>query len=101
MSRWPEYRRALNATHFEHATYALLMQAPFVAFGYAWMGALFAIGFFLGREHAQAQAAYGLGDIHAFDYRRWSLDARLDFICPALAVLLVAGFSYCVQYRTF
>lgn len=44
----------MNSTNFEHAGYALLMQVGlwFVT-GSWWIGAAFAIGFFLGREHSQ------------------------------------------------
>jgi len=80
----------VNQTNFEHAAYALLMQLPFGLAGEWWMGAVFGAAFFLGREHAQAQRAYDLGDFSAFDLRRWSLDARLDLVAPCLAVLGVA-----------
>jgi len=84
----------MNRTNFEHAGYALLMQLPFGLFGYWWVGAALAIGFFLGREHAQQE--YKLGTVGkspwpAFDFRKWSLDAKLDLLFPVVAVLIVAG----------
>ena len=86
----------MNRTNFEHAAYALLMQAV-IGFlsGSWWSGAAFGAAFFLGREHAQAQIKYNLGDISAFDIRRWSLDARLDIAFPVVAVV---GVACCVSY---
>lgn len=81
----------MNRTNFEHAGYALLMQLPFALLGHWWTGALFAIGFFVGREHAQAQIAYLLGDFDALDMRRWSKDAQFDLVFPVVAVLVVAA----------
>ena len=81
----------MNITNIEHAGYALLMQLPFGLFGYWWVGAVAGAFFFLGREHAQAQRAYSLGEFAAFDMRKWSLDARLDLIFPVVAVSLVAA----------
>lgn len=81
----------MNGTNFEHAAYAMLMQAAIgLATGDWWSGAAFGGAFFLGREHAQAQHAYQLGDFSAFDLRRWSIDARLDLLFPAAAVVVVA-----------
>jgi hypothetical protein len=91
----------MNRTNFEHAIYALLMQLPFGLLGHWWMGAAFAIGFFLGREHAQVQheiqdatsydEAYGIeGDFAAFKVWKWSLDAQLDLLLPVVAVVIVA-----------
>ena len=84
----------MNRTNFEHAGYALLMQLPFGLLGYWWVGAALAIGFFIGREHAQQE--YKLGTVGkspwpAFDPRKWSLDAKLDLLFPVMAVLIVAG----------
>ncbi len=83
----------MNQTNFEHAGYALLMQLPFGLLGYWWVGAAFAIGFFLGREHSQAEKTYGVNEFRAFDFRRWSLDAKLDLAFPTIAVL-AAGFAF-------
>ena len=43
----------MNRTNFEHAGYALLMQMALWPFVGPVAGGLFAIGFFLGREHSQ------------------------------------------------
>ncbi|HLU00785.1 MAG TPA: hypothetical protein VKZ70_13715 [Burkholderiaceae bacterium] len=85
----------MNITHFEHAVYALLIQL-FIAWltkNY-WIGAAAAIGFFVGREHAQRE--YKLGDPshlqpwEGFDIWRWSTDAQLDLLVPCAAVLALA-----------
>lgn len=84
----------MNQTNFEHAGWALLMQAIIGLLTHNWWaGAAFGAAFFLGREHAQAQRRYNLGDFDAFDLRIWSLDARLDLVCPVVAVLAVAGLA--------
>lgn len=81
----------MNRTNFEHAFYALLMQAVIgLLSGDWWAGAAFGAAFFVGREHAQAQSEYKLGDFAAFDVRHWSLDARLDLLFPVAAVCVVA-----------
>jgi hypothetical protein len=81
----------MNRTHFEHAGYALLMMLPIgLLTGNWWAGAAFGAAFFLGREHAQAQIKYKLGDFAAFDVRKWSTDAKLDLLFPVVAVVAVA-----------
>lgn len=81
----------MNRTHLEHTLYALLMQAAFgLGFGDWITGGAFGAAFFLGREHAQAQNKYHLGDFRAFDMRLWSWDARLDLLCPVVGVVIVA-----------
>ena len=94
----------MNITNFQHALYALLMQGfLFVVTGNPWIGAAFAIGFFLSREHAQRQVdikiTTGVGIVgqNPFDgFRGWSLDAKLDALFPAIAVILatvIYGYS--------
>jgi hypothetical protein len=87
----------MNRTHLEHAIFALLMQLPFGLFGFWWVGAALAIGFFTGREHAQRE--YHIGDPSklppwaGFDYWRWPLDSQLDLAAPVAVVLGVALFA--------
>lgn len=83
----------MNQTNWEHAGYAVLMQ---VVVGFVtgnWLaGACFGFAFFLGREHAQYQILLGYNfktTFQAFDIRKWSLDAKLDLLFPAVAVALV------------
>ena len=83
----------MNQSNFEHAGYALLMQLVVgLMFGNWFAGACFGFAFFLGREHAQAQDKLGYSfktTFQAFDVRKWSLDAQLDLLFPAVAVLIV------------
>jgi hypothetical protein len=93
----------MNKTSFEHLVVAILLQA---AYGYAfgdWItGGAFAIGLFVGREHAQRE--YKLGDpsklvgYEALDFWRWSLDAKLDLILPVTGVLIVMGVAIWHRY---
>jgi hypothetical protein len=91
----------MNKTHFEHIIYALLMQLPFGLFGYWWVGAALAIGFFAGREHAQAEERYikANGGVRAnakwpefgaLQPKLWNIDSVLDFVAPAVCVVLIA-----------
>lgn len=85
-----DIKAAINETNFEHAGYAAVMMAAVGLLTGNWLaGALFGFAFFLGREHAQAQKAYGLGDFQAFDLRKWDWDARLDLIFPAISVIVM------------
>lgn len=62
--------------------------------GNAFAGALFAIGFFFGREHAQAEYKAINTDFGGkranmpwyagFNPKYWTLDAKLDLIVPIL-----------------
>ena len=95
----------MNKSNFMHALFAVLMQAPFAAFGLPWVGAAFAIGFFISREHAHRQV-----DIRTVTgepvpqqnplkgFLGWSLDAKLDALFPTVAVLLV-GYAYAMLVR--
>jgi hypothetical protein len=86
----------MNRTNFEHAFYAVLMQAAIGLLTGDWLaGACFGAAFFLGREHAQRE--YQIGDPSnlppwaAFDFWRWSLDSKLDLLFPVVAVCVVAA----------
>ena len=91
----------MNLSHLEHVVIALIIQGLFMGGGYvlkrpygAWFGACFVIALFLGREHAQRE--YKIGDpsqlvgYEALAIWRWSSDAQLDLLLPALAVFTVA-----------
>jgi hypothetical protein len=87
----------MNKTHIEHTVVALLLQIAYGLVFHDWLtGGIFAIGLFLGREHAQRE--YKIGDpsklygYEALDYWRWSTDAKLDLACPTLAVILLYSF---------
>lgn len=90
----------MNITHLEHIIYALLIQ---IAIGWptgnCWIGAAAAIAFFVGREHSQREFAIGnpskMKPWEGFDIWRWSTDAQLDLILPAVAVVALAlGIDY-------
>lgn len=84
----------MNKTHFEHLGIAIVFTLIGAAFGYAWIGAAFAIGIFVGREHAQREYKIGnpskLVGYEALDFWRWSLDAKLDLLFPVVAAISVA-----------
>ena len=83
----------MNQTHFEHIGYALLIQVVIASLTYDWwIGAAAGAFFFIGREHAQAERRSG-NEFKAFDPRYWSLDSVLDFVCPTVAVVVVAMFA--------
>ena len=92
----------MNQTNFEHAGYAALMQLVIGIISGDWFaGACFGIAFFLGREHAQAQAKLGYTfktTFQAFDVRKWSLDAQLDLLFPIIATLLIWGIVTLLTY---
>lgn len=85
----------MNRSHIEHIVFALLMQTGIgLATANWWIGAAFGAAFFIGREHAQRE--YKIGDpaelrgYEAFDLWRWSKDALLDLLLPAVAVTALA-----------
>lgn len=84
----------MNVSNFEHAAFALLMQIAIgLATGNWWAGAAAGAFFFLGREHAQREYKLGTAGKSpwpAFDFFRWSLDAKLDLLFPAAAVIALA-----------
>ena len=83
----------MNQTNFEHAGYAALMQLVIGLVTGDWFaGACFGIAFFVGREHAQAQAKLGYTfktTFQAFDVRKWSLDSQLDLLFPLVICLII------------
>ena len=76
------------------------MQLPFLLAGHAWVGAAFAIGWFISREHAHRQV-----DIRTETYEQvpnqnplkgflgWSKDAYLDVLFP-IVVCVTLGVIY-------
>lgn len=85
----------MNQTNFEHAAYAVLMQVVVGLITGDWFaGTCFAIAFFIGREHAQAQDKLGYTfktTFQAFDITKWSRDAQLDLLFPVIATLITWG----------
>ena len=82
-----------------HLFYALLMQgAGFLATGSLWIGAAFACGFFISREHAQEQvdikirtgvAIAAQNPLLGFVWRR-NVDRWLDALLPCLTFIVAA-----------
>lgn len=64
-----------------------------------WAGAAAGAYFFLGREHAQAEAKVRKEGWAKYPYfecfapRYWSADALLDWVTPAVVVVMVAYFA--------
>ena len=89
----------VNFTNFAHSCLSLPVQAVTALIAFAFgasfltgltMGALLAVGFYLGREVTQAEVKAG-GDpwYIGFEIRLWSKDAIYDLIVPTVACLLV------------
>lgn len=82
-----------------HIIPALLVQLLLSPFGW-WLGALFAIGYYLGREMAQAEYRvineyYGGKRANmpwwgAFQIRAWTQKSVFDVALPSIAVAFVA-----------
>ena len=89
----------MNRSNWEHVAIALLVQALVgIVSGDLWIGAAFAIGLFLGREHAQReyQVTKGgpVGNLNVFaGLKGWSKDTYLDFFPASIAVIVVAIIS--------
>ena len=59
------------------------------------MGGLFAVGFYFGREVAQAERKAGTPPWWSgFDGRKWSLDAKLDLLFPVIVCAGVCVATY-------
>ena len=83
-----------------HALVAIAIQAfTGLLFHNWWVGGVFAVGIFMGREHAQAEyrwiERYGFGRrvnmpwYGGFDPNVWNLKSLADFVLPALAVAAI------------
>jgi hypothetical protein len=90
----------VNKTNVEHLVFALLIQfVVWLLTGNALAGALLAVGFFFGREHAQAEYKAINTDFGGkranmpwyagFKPKYWTLDAVLDVLFPVAAVTVV------------
>lgn len=79
----------MNRTNFEHGIIsAIATVVLFFLLGNLLVAFIAPVSFFLGREHAQRE--YKIGDpsklygYEAFDFWRWSLDAKLDLVFPVV-----------------
>ena len=88
----------MNRSHLEHTLIALGFMSAIGLLTGSWLaGAAFGIAFFLGREHAQAEARYvkaNGGDRYATPHApalgglrpsSWNTDSVLDFVFPIVA----------------
>jgi hypothetical protein len=94
----------MNESNFAHAGLALLAQMMTALMATALgadllsavvMGGLFAVGFYFGREVAQAERKAGTPPWWSgFDVRKWSLDAKLDLLFPVIVCVGVCVATY-------
>lgn len=82
-----------------HVLIAVAIQLLFAPFSW-WLGAVFAIGYYLGRETAQAE--YRVIQKHyagkranmpwwgMFQRRAWTAKGLLDWVLPSIAVVIIA-----------
>lgn len=88
----------MNMSNLAHALLALVMQLSIGAMGMAFgvpgematmFGGLFAVGFYFGREVAQAERKAGTPPWWSgFLVTKWGKDAVFDLLCPAAACVL-------------
>jgi len=82
-----------------HILLALLFQFVLAPISW-WLGAFFVIGYYLGREMAQAEYRV-ISDFYggkranmpwwgAFQRRAWNIKSILDWVLPSIAVIVVA-----------
>ena len=94
----------MNESNFAHAGLALLAQMMTALMATALgadllsavvMGGLFTVGFYFGREVAQAERKAGTPPWWSgFDVRKWSLDAKLDLLFPVIVCAGVCVATY-------
>jgi len=94
----------MNESNFAHAGLALLAQMMTALMATALgadllsavvMGGLFAVGFYFGREVAQAERKAGTPPWWSgFDVRKWSGDAKLDLLFPVIVCAGVCVATY-------
>ena len=92
----------MNSSNFAHAALAVSAQVIIMLFGMifgasaiagAICGGFFAVGFYFGREVAQAERKAGGSPWWVgFDVRKWSADNWGDFLMPLAACVFVATF---------
>lgn len=94
----------MNSSNFAHAGLALACQVLTALIAWAFgaevfeacvMGAMLAIGFYLGREVTQAERKAG-GDpwYIGFEMRLWSKDAIYDLLFPTVVCSVVCALSF-------
>ena len=95
----------MNKSNVEHLFLALILQAiPGFLFGDWLIGAVFACGIFLGREHSQREEDICPGNrsrlvgYEALDFWRWKRDAILDLLFPVIGVWAVVLLVLCLKH---
>lgn len=93
----------MNASNFAHAALALAAQVVIglLAFacgssivGASVIGGLFAVGFYFGREVAQAERKAGTPPWWSgFVMTKWSQDAIFDLLCPVVTCSALVAVS--------
>lgn len=93
----------MNASNFAHAFLALIFQCAVGLIAFACgssivsasiVGGLFAVGFYFGREVAQAERKAGTPPWWAgFVMTKWSRDAIFDLLCPLVACSVLVAVS--------
>lgn len=94
----------MNISNLAHAALAVSAQAAIMLFAIAFgasalagaiCGVFFSVGFYFGREVAQAERkAGGAPWWVGFDVTRWSKDAVFDLVMPLLACSIVCGMVF-------
>ena len=71
-----------------HGVIAFIIWVPFAVLGYPYIGGGIAGGLFYGREQAQREA--DLGQIHSWNFFKWKMDSKIDFVVPAIVVIIAS-----------
>ena len=89
----------MNLTNISHIvlaiTFQIIIACVYIFFGLDTAtsylcGGLFSIGFYFGREVAQVEAKHNSNPWWiGFNFKLWSKDSLLDFICPTIACIIV------------
>lgn len=85
----------MNSSNVTHAVWAIIMQfIGALLTGNVWAGALFAIGFYIGREHAQQEYKYArkVETLKWYaGFTGWSKDKWFDVIAPSISVSIIGS----------
>ena len=85
----------MNRSNIDHAIAGVAIQAiTWLITGSLWIGCVFVIGLFFGREHVQFEYKLGgptkLTRYKALAFWKWSTDAKFDLIFPVIATLIIS-----------
>jgi len=89
----------MNKTNFQHGWAALVIQIIVLVLTHdAWLGAYLAIGFYLGREHAQQEYKYAknVATLKWYaGFTGWSKDKIYDVLVP---IVFTVTFSFSIKF---